>query len=72
MGQLLKRKILLASIVELQECIAWEFWHGSADTVERLLETQRERLARFDNTGHGDSGTATPDGGSGESTAGDF
>lgn len=72
MGQLLNRKILLASIVELQECIAWEFWHGSADTVERLLETQRERLARFDNTGHGDSGTATPDGGSGESTAGDF
>lgn len=72
MGQLLNRKILLASIVELQECIAWEFWHGSAGTVERLLETQRERLARFDNTGHGDSGTATPDGGSGESTAGDF
>jgi hypothetical protein len=36
MGQQLNRKILLASIVELQECIAWEFWHGSADTVELL------------------------------------
>jgi len=72
MDQRLNRKILLASIVELQETIAWEFWHGSADTCEVLLVTQRERLARVDNTGHGDSGTSAPDGGSGESTAGDF
>lgn len=72
MGQLLNRKILLASIVELQECIAWEFWHGSAQTVDILLVTQKERLGRFDNTGHGDSGTSTADDGSGQSTTGDF
>jgi hypothetical protein len=72
MDQRLNRKILLASIVELQECIAWEFWHGSADTCEVLLTTQRERLVRVDNTGHGDSGTSAFDNGSGESTAGDL
>lgn len=72
MDQLLNRKSLLASIVELQECIAQEFWHGSARTCEILLVTQRERLARFDNTGHGNSGTPTLDDGSGESTTGNF
>lgn len=72
MDQRLNRKILLASIVELQEAIAWEFWHGSADTCEVLLVTQRERLSRVDNTGHGDSGITEIDGGSGESTTGDF
>ena len=72
MDQQLNRKILLASIVELQECIAWEFWHGSPTTTDLLLVTQRERLARVDNTGHGDSGTSAFDGGSGESTTGDF
>jgi hypothetical protein len=65
MDQPLNRKILLASIVELQECIAWEFWHGSPATTELLLVTQRERLARIDYTGHGDSGTSEVDGRSG-------
>jgi hypothetical protein len=72
MDQRLNRKILLASIVELQETIAWEFWHGSADTCEVLLITQRERLQRVDNTGHRDSGIAEIDNGSGESTTGDL
>ena len=72
MDQRLNRKILLASIVELQEAIAWEFWHGSADTCEVLLRTQEERLARANNTGHGNSGIAEIDNGSGESTGGDF
>ena len=72
MGQLLNRRILLASIVELQECITQQFWHGDQQTIDGLLELQRERLARFDNTGHGDSGNSAFDSGSGESATGDF
>jgi hypothetical protein len=72
MDQLLNRKILLASIIELQECITQQFWQGTQETTDILLAIQRERLARFDNTGHGDSGTSAPDGGSGESATGDF
>ena len=67
MDQLLNRRILLASIVELQECITQEFWTGTQQTTDILLATQKDRLARFDNTGHGDSGTSAFDGGSGES-----
>jgi hypothetical protein len=65
MDQPLNRKILLASIIELQETIAWEFWHGSPDTCQVLIALQKERLVRVDNTGHGDSGTSAVDGGSG-------
>jgi hypothetical protein len=72
MGQQLDRKILLASIIELQECIAQEFWYGSEDTCQVLIALQKERLVRVDNTGHGNSGTATAGDGSGQSTAGDF
>lgn len=64
MGLPLNRKILLASIVELQETIAWEFWHGQTDTVDALLIIQRDRLVRLDNTGHGNSGTSKADDGS--------
>lgn len=63
MDQPLSRKILLASIVELQETIAWEFWHGQAVTLDALLQLQRDRLVRLDYTGHGDSGTSKVDGG---------
>ena len=65
MDQLLNRRILLASIVELQECISQQFWQGDQQLIDGLLAIQRERLARFDNTGHGDSGTSEVDGGSG-------
>ena len=64
MDQPLNRKILLASIVELQECIAQEFWQGSDLTCQALILLQKERLVRLDYTGHGDSGTSKTDGGS--------
>lgn len=64
--------ILLASIVELQECIDEQFFRGDRITFKALLATQQERLERLDNARPSDNGTSAFDDRSGESTTGDL
>lgn len=47
-------KILLASILELQALIDYTFITGQHELLPGLIQLQKERLARFDNTRSGD------------------
>lgn len=61
MDQRLNRKILLASVIELQQLIDEMFLVGRFDVLEKLKIIQIERVDRLNesdyDTRHGDSGT---------------
>jgi hypothetical protein len=61
MDQRLNRKILLASVIELQQLIDEMFLVGRFDVLEKLKVIQIERVDRLNesdyDTRHGDSGT---------------
>lgn len=61
------RKILLASMVELQQAIDESFIRSELDTYQRLMLMQKERVIRlgdFD-TRYGDRGTSADSNGIG-------
>lgn len=49
----LNLKILLASIIELQELIDYAFFSGQHHMLPGLIALQKERLAHLDNTRSG-------------------